>query len=308
MPATTSDHAVGTPDLATDRPARTPRRPRQAAGVNTSSTGMKALGYLGMLLVFLVIGVPLFWIVITSLKERGDIYTRPAIYWPSPVTGESYHAAVTEIPFADYLRNSLIITAAVSVAKIVLGVLSAYALSLLRFRGRNLVFLFVVAALMVPNQITVISNYALVSQLGWRNTYLGIIVPLAGVAFGTFLMRNHFLSLPTEIIEAARMDGAGPMKLLWRVVLPLSWPTLVAFSLITVVNEWNEYLWPFLMSDDEHTAPLPVGLTFLQNNEGLNNWGPVMAGTVLAVLPVLVLFLFLQRHMIKGLTSGAVKG
>ena len=108
---------------------------------------------------------------------------------------------------------------------------------------------------MVPNQITVISNYALVAQLGWRNTYQGIIIPLAGVAFGTFLMRNQFLDLPGEIIEAARLDGAGPMKLLWRVVMPMSWPTLVAFALITVVNEWNEYLWPFLMSDDETTAP-----------------------------------------------------
>ena len=144
----------------------------------------------------------------------------------------------------------------------------AYALSLLRFPGRGLVFLVVIAALMVPNQITVISNYALVAQLGWRNTFQGIIVPLAGVAFGTFLMRNQFLSLPGEIIEAARLDGAGPLKLLWRVVLPMSWPTLVAFSLITVVNEWNEYLWPFLMSDDERTAPLPVGLTLLQNNDG----------------------------------------
>jgi sn-glycerol 3-phosphate transport system permease protein len=120
-------------------------------------------------------------------------------------------------------------------------------------------------------------------------------------------MRNQFLNLPGEIIEAARLDGAGPMKLLWRVVMPMSWPTLVAFALITVVNEWNEYLWPFLMSDDESTATLPVGLTFLQNNDGVTNWGPVMAGTVLAMLPILVLFLFLQRQMIKGLTAGAVK-
>ena len=186
--------------------------------------------------------------------------------------------------------------------------MSAYALSLIRFPGRNLVFIVVIAALMVPNQITVISNYALVSQLGWRNTYQGIILPLAGVAFGTFLMRNQFLSIPSEIIEAARMDGAGPMKLLRKVVMPMSWPTLIAFSIITVVNEWNEYLWPFLMSDDQRTGTLPVGLTQLQNNEGITDWGPVMAATMLAMLPVLALFLVLQRHMIKGLTAGAVKG
>ena len=121
-------------------------------------------------------------------------------------------------------------------------------------------------------------------------------------------MRNQFLSIPSEIIEAARMDGAGPMKLLRKVVMPMSWPTLIAFSIITVVNEWNEYLWPFLMSDDQRTGTLPVGLTQLQNNEGITDWGPVMAATMLAMLPVLALFLVLQRHMIKGLTAGAVKG
>lgn len=283
------------------------RADQQVADSHLRGPVRTAAGYLGMLIIVLVVVVPLFWILATSFKERSDIYVRPAHWIPQPVTGGNYVDVTTRIPFLLFLRNSLILTATISTAKIVLGVLSAYALSLLRFPGRNVIFLLVIAALMVPNQITVISNYALVSQLGWRNTYQGIIIPLAGVAFGTFLMRNQFLSLPGEIIEAAKMDGAGPLKLLWRVVMPLSWPTLVAFSLITVVNEWNEYLWPFLMSDDERTAPLPVGLTLLQNNEGLTNWGPVMAGTIIAMLPILVLFLFLQRQMIKGLTAGAVK-
>ncbi|NHN54939.1 carbohydrate ABC transporter permease [Calidifontibacter sp. DB0510] len=269
---------------------------------------MKVAGYAAMVAVLLLVAAPLFWIVITSIKERPDIYTQPAQWWPSPPTADGYKAATTDIEFWSYFKNSLIITTILSIAKIVLGVLSAYALSLLRFPGRTIIFVIVIAALMVPNQITVISNYALVSQLGWRNTYQGIIIPLAGVAFGTFLMRNQFLSVPGEIIEAARLDGAGPMKLLWRVVLPMSWPTLIAFSIITVVNEWNEYLWPFLMSDDARTGTLPVGLTQLQNNDGITNWGPVMAATVLAMLPVLIVFLALQRHMIKGLTAGAVKG
>ena len=164
------------------------------------------------------------------------------------------------MPFWTFLRNSLIITGVVSVVKFVLGVFSAYGLVFLRFPGKNIVFLAIIAALMVPNQITVISNYAFIAQLGWRNTFQGIIVPLCGVAFGTFLMRNHFLSLPAEIIEAARMDGAGRWRLLSRVVLPMSGPTMVAFAIITLVNEWNEYLWPFLMADDSaDVATLPVG-------------------------------------------------
>lgn len=269
-----------------------------------------ALGYATMAVVLAIIGLPLLWITIASLKTPPDIYSVPASWVPRPVTGENYRTLVTEIPFLTYVRNSLIIAGSLTVIKVVLGVLSAYALVFAEVprRARSIVFLVIVSALLIPNQITVISNYALVAQAGYRNTFLGIIIPLAGVAFGTFLMRNHFLSLPTEVIEAARMDSAGPLRTLFRVVLPMSWPTLVAFVLITLVNEWNEYLWPYLMSDQAATAPLPIGLTLLQNNEGTQNWGPIMAGTIVTMLPILVIFLILQRPMIKGLTSGAVKG
>ncbi|MDO5673230.1 MAG: carbohydrate ABC transporter permease [Actinomycetaceae bacterium] len=267
-----------------------------------------ALGYVVMAITLVAVLLPIFWIIVTSFKERPDIYVKPAMYWPAHPTVDNYVTAATEIKLGTYLRNSVIITAILSVVEIILGVMTAYALAFLRFPGRNLVFVLVIASLLVPNQITIISNYALVTSLGWRNTFLGIIVPLAGVAFGAFLMRNHFMSLPREVIEAARMDGAGPIRMLFRVVLPMSWPTLSAFALITIVNEWNQYLWPFLMSDDERTAPLQIGLTFLQNNEGMTNWGTVMAGTVLAVIPPLIVFVVLQKNMIKGLTSGAVKG
>ncbi|WP_433660686.1 carbohydrate ABC transporter permease [Nocardia sp. CA-128927] len=268
------------------------------------------LGYAAMVCVLIIVGVPLFWIIITSFKGRPDIYVQPAVYWPHSWHPENYRDATTALPFWTFFRNSLIVTAVISAVKFVLGVLSAYGLVFLRFPGKSVVFLVIIAALMVPNQITVISNYALVAQLGWRNTLIGIIVPLCGVAFGTFLMRNHFLSLPSEVIEAARMDGANWWRLLTRVVLPMSGPTMVAFAVVTLVNEWNEYLWPFLMSDSPETATLPVGLTLLQNTENpsVTNWGPVMSGTLLTMLPILAVFLLLQRHMIKGLTSGAVKG
>ena len=292
--------------MASQTPAA-PHREDPTAAMHRGRLG-RVLGYLGLLVTVAMILVPIYFIVITSLKERPDIYTQPVTWFPNPVTGVNYSTVMTEVPFLRYLANSVLITTALTIAKVTLGVMSAYALSFLRFPGRTVLFVVVISALMVPNQITVISNYAMVAQLGWRNTFQGIIVPLAGVAFGTFLLRNHFLSLPGEIIEAARMDGAGPMKLLFRVVLPMSWPTVIAFTLITIVNEWNEYLWPFLMASNDKVAPLPVGLTLLQNNEGLTNWGPVMAGTVLTMLPILVIFVILQKQMIKGLTAGAVKG
>lgn len=272
------------------------------------NTLKKVFGYIGIVAVLLLVGLPLFWILMTSFKAKGDIYTDPVNWLPPSWETANYKDATTRVPFWTYLRNSVLITAVLSVLKIVLGVISAYALAILRFPGRNIVFPVVISALMVPSEITVISNYALVNALGWRNTFTGIIVPLAGVAFGTFLMRNHFLSLPFELVEAARMDGAGPIRLLTKVLLPISWPTLTAFAVITIVNEWNQYLWPFLMSDTADVAPLQVGLTMLQNNDGVTNWGPVMAATILTIIPILIIFLTLQKYMIKGLTTGAVKG
>jgi sn-glycerol 3-phosphate transport system permease protein len=140
------------------------------------------------------------------------------------------------------------------------------------------------------------------------NTYQGIVIPGAAVAFGTFLLRQHFLTLPREVIEAARIDGAGHLRLLWSVVLPMSRPTLVTFGLISVVGKWNEYIWPLLVARSAEMTTLPVGLTLLQDSEGSNEWGIIMAGSVMVVLPVLILFVWAQRHIVEGLTAGSVKG
>ena len=276
--------------------------------LNRSSLPMKIAGYVAMFLVLAIIALPLYWVIVTSFKTPDMVYIQPPAWWPEPVTTAPYGRVMDNVPFEAYFRNSIIITTILVAVKLILGILSAYAFVYLRFPGRGLVFMLVLAALMVPNQITVISNYALIAQLGWINTFQGIIVPLAGVAFGTFLMRNHFLTLPFEIIEAARMDGCGHMKLLFRVLLPMSWPTVVAFALITTVNEWNEYLWPFLVASDDTVAPLQVGLARLISTDAYIDWPMVMAATILTITPILIVFLLLQRRMIKGLTSGAVKG
>ena len=287
--------------------AEAPLRRRRAEAPDARPWA-KIIGYLCLVLVVAMILVPLLFIIVTSLKEQADIYSDPITWWPNPFAPQNYTYVMETMNFARYLFNSVFITVTLTVVQVVLGVLSAYAFAFLRFPLRNTLFILVIAALMVPNQITIISNYALVASWGWRDTFQGIIVPLAGVAFGAFLMRNHFLSLPKEIMEAARMDGTGFLRTLWRVVLPMSWPTVIAFTLITIVTEWNQYLWPFLIADTDVVTTLPVGLTRLQQNEGLTNWGPVMAGTVLATIPILLVYLLMQKQMIKGLTAGAVKG
>lgn len=284
------------------------RKRRRQGSAREAMTPGRVFAYLGMIAVIALFLVPLYFILITSLKVHADIYSDPISWFPNPFHAQNYTHVMESLNFGTYLRNSLIITVALTIIEVVLGVLTAYGFAFLRFPGRDVLFLLVIGSLMVPSQITIISNYALVAELGWRNSFVGIIVPLAAVAFGAFLMRNHFLSLPKEVMEAAEMDSAGFFRTLFKVVLPMSWPTLSAFVLITVVTELNQYLWPFLISDTDETMPLPIGLTQLQISDGLTNWGPVMAGTVITTLPMLVVFLILQKQMIKGLTAGAVKG
>ena len=257
------------------------QRKRKGELIDHSHPATKVVGYIALVLTVLMILVPLYFIFITSFKSFQDVYSDPISFWPNPFKAENYSYVWQTSGFSSYLKNSVIITLILTVVEVVLGVLTAYAFAFIRFPGRNLLFLLIIASLMVPNQI---------------------------VAFGAFLMRNHFQSLPPEILEAARMDGAGFFTTLFRVVLPMSWPTLSAFVLITVVNEWNQYLWPFLITDTPAAATLPVGLTRLQDAEGVTNWAPVMAGTVLTTLPMIIIFLILQKPMIKGLTAGAVKG
>ncbi|WP_322795151.1 carbohydrate ABC transporter permease [Tepidiforma sp.] len=281
-------------------------RPVSLPGLRRAAVALPA--YLLMLVAVGIILVPLLWMLTASLKTRQEIYTLPISWWPEAFRWENYEQAWTAVPFARFFINSLITTAVGSGLELINGVLTAYALVFLPFPRKNLVFLVVIAALMVPFQVTIIPNYVLVADLGWVNTYQGIIIPGAAVAFGTFLMRQQFLSLPREVIEAARIDGAGHLRILWSIVLPMSRPALVTFALISIVAKWNEYLWPLLVTNDADRMTLPVGLTQLQHSEGSSEWGVVMAGAVMVITPVLLVFLWARRHIVEGLTAGLVKG
>jgi sn-glycerol 3-phosphate transport system permease protein len=276
------------------------RRWRRLAG--------RAVAYGSLLLVIALICAPLLWMLLASVKTRGEIYTLPVAWLPKAIHWDNYSKAWTSVPFERYFINSSVITFSCSTIKVINGVMTAYALAFLNFPRKNLVFLFVLAALMVPEEVAVIPNYVFIANRGWVNTYQGVVIPGAGVAFGTFLMRQHFLTLPKEVIEAARIDGTGHLRMLWSIVLPMSRPTLVTFALITVVAKWNEYLWPLLVATDDKVRTLPLGLTQLQNSEGATEWGIVMAGAVFVIMPILLLFLWAQRHIVEGLTAGSVKG
>ncbi|GAA2218595.1 carbohydrate ABC transporter permease [Promicromonospora sukumoe] len=277
-------------------PARR-RRPRPQVG-----------SYVTMILATIVLGAPLLWMALASLKAPDELYTLPLQWFPAQPDLDNYAQAAGAIPLGRLLVNSIGLTIVGAGLKVALGLCCAYALVFLDFPFRKLVFGLVIATLMIPPQITIIPNYTLVASLGWLNTYQGILVPGLASAFGTFLFRQHFLTLPRSVLEAAELDGAGHWRKLWRFVVPMSTPTLAAVALVSVVTEWNDYLWPFLVVDDPSKMTLPVGLTLLQNTDGMTNWGVLLAATVVVTLPILLVFLVLQRRLVAGLTAGAVTG
>lgn len=262
------------------------------------------------LTIFIVVAlilVPLAWTILGSLKSRNDLYAQPFRVLPSNLETSNYSRAWKQVPFPRVYLNSIVTTVASTLIKVVLGATTAFALVFLKFPGRRLVFWFVVASLMVPFEVVLIPNYVTVAELGWLDTWTGIVVPQAGVAFGAFLLHQTFRSIPKEIVEAADLDGVSRFGLLTKVVLPMSRPALTAFALISAVTKWNDYLWPRIVTSKLSSATLPVGLTLLRDSEGLNEWGPILAGTVLVVIPVIPLLIFAQRRLVSGL-SGAVKG
>ena len=260
-----------------------------------------------VLLAIALISLPTIWMVFASFKSRDEMYKLPLQIFPSSASTTNYQRALKQVPFPRLFLNSIATTLIATSVKVILGVCTAYALVFLKFPGRRLAFWFVVGSLMVPFEVVLIPNYVTVANLGWLNTWAAIIVPGLGVAFGTFLLYQSFRTLPTEIIEAARLDGVSRFGMLTRIVAPMSRPAIAAFALLTAVAKWNEYLWPRLVSTREIAATLPVGLTMLRDSEGVNEWGPIMAGAVLVAIPVFPLLLVAHRRLVEGLTGG-VKG
>ena len=270
--------------------------------------GRTLIQYALLILTALVFVVPLFWVFSASLKDLREIYTFPPVWIPTEPKFSNYSEAWSSAPFGRFYLNTIITTSFGVALEVVNAVLTAYALVFLRFPGKNLIFIAMLAALMVPIHVTILPNFLTIASLGWVNTYQGIILPGASVAFGAFLLRQHFLTLPREISEAARLDGASHLQTLWYVILPISRPMLVTVALVSVVTKWNDFLWPLVSTNAENMRTLPIGLSYLFSAEGASQWGLIMAATIFVILPVLLLFLRWQKHIVSGLTSGATKG
>src|SRR6266566_6357425 len=258
----------------TGSPMRVAQPLRTGTGVLQSTSlrwlgpgqGWRLLGYVTMAVAVVLVGLPMYWMFIAAFKTNQEIFTSPPTWIPLAPTLDNFPAAWRQAPFGNFYINSVIYTLVSGSAKILQAVFSAYAFAFLRFPRKDLVFLLLLMALMIPDEFTVLPNFLTLALVGWTNTYQGLLLPGFVSAFGTFLLRQHFLSLPREVLDAARVDGAG------------------------------------------HLRTLSVGIALLFQKETGTLWGVVMAGTLYVVLPVLVLFLVVQRHIVEGIAAGAVKG
>jgi multiple sugar transport system permease protein len=259
-----------------------------------------------LLTVGVIFLLPFVWAIGTSLKPMAELFQVTPNLIPSKPTWQNYFDVLDRVPFARFYANTIFVTAARVVGQVFLASLAAFAFSRLRFPGRDAIFLLLLAGLMVPDQVLIIPNYAIMRQLGWLDTYQGLIVPLLFSAFGTFLIRQYLLSIPPDYQEAATIDGANPFQIYWQIYLPLARPALAAFAFLVMLYSWNEFLWALIMTNNTEMRVLSVGIAMLQGQHFSNN-ALLMAAATMATLPVLVVFLFFQRQLVEGITLSGLK-
>jgi multiple sugar transport system permease protein len=252
--------------------------------------------------------LPLFWMLSSSLKPEWQVLANPPVWLPNPPRWENYHEALTYLPFGRYALNTLIISLGCIVGHVLSCTLVAYAFARLRAPGKGFLFLLVLSTLMLPYPVTMVPLFALFNRLGWIDTFLPLIVPaFFGNAFYIFLLRQFFLTLPPELEDAARIDGANTLQILWRVILPISTPALATVIIFTFQATWNDFLQPLIYLQNQSHYTLTLGLNFFRGSFQVN-WAYLMAASLVVVLPVVVVFFLTQRLFIQGIAMTGMKG
>ncbi|MDQ7848970.1 MAG: carbohydrate ABC transporter permease [Armatimonadota bacterium] len=267
-----------------------------------------ALGSVRRLPLYIVVGLgavlmvlPFYWMVVTAVSPAPDIIAFPPKWIPSRITWEHFQEAWVKAPWLTYYKNSLVV-ATVSVGLSVLfGLFAGYAFAVYDFPLQNVLFLVILGTLMVPVQVTSVALYVFLSRIGWVDTYPGILAPNFASAFGVYMIRQAIKAVPMDLIDAARIDGAGEARIVATVVLPLIKPTVAAVAMLLFLSSWNDFLWPVIVINSVSLRTLPVGIALFKDPYGFINYGPLMAGTVITIGPMLLAYAFSQRFMIRGI-------
>jgi len=254
--------------------------------------------------------IPFLWMVITSFKTDAQVFKIPMEWIPDPWVWSNYPTMLIQpsFHFWSYIVNSVIVSVIITLVSLLLNSMAAYAFAKYQFWGRNVLFFVMLATIMIPIHITLIPVFVLMSRLGWVNTYQGLIVRNLAGAFGIFLMRQFFLTIPSELIDAARIDAASEFRIFWQIVLPLSKPALATLGVFTFLFSWNDFLWPLIIVSGDEMRTLPLAIAALGGGYYILSWPILMAGATFATLPVIIVFLLLQRYFVEGITLTGLKG
>jgi multiple sugar transport system permease protein len=265
------------------------------------------LSYIPLVLGGATMILPFLWMLSTALKGKQYVLSIPPQFIPNPVTFESFNRLFELYPMIKIFGNSVFVALAVTAGQLVTCSMAAYAFARMRFRGSNLLFLIYLATLMIPSQVTITPLFILMRYFGWINTYQGLIAPGIFSAFGTFLLRQYLLALPRELEEAAFIDGASHLMVFRSIILPLAKPALATLSVFAFMEAWNAYLWPLFVARDIQIMTLPVALATLHGRY-LTEWNLVMAGALITIIPMVLVFVFAQKYFIQGVVMSGIKG
>lgn len=269
--------------------------------------------HLILILGAVVMVMPFAWMVSTSLKNQNEVFSYPPEWIPSTLVWDNYLRAWQAAPFARYFVNSIIVAVAVTLGTLVTSSLAAFAFARIRFPGRDALFAIYLSSMMIPHQMTIIPSFLVLRDLGdispalGLDSYFALIAPFIAGAFGVFLLRQSFLTLPNELEDAAILDGCGKLGFLWRIVIPLSRPALATLALFTFMANWNSYLWPLIVTNSNDMRTVQIGLKYFVGQEGGSQWALLMAAAVFVTLPIVIVYLFVQKQFVQGIAGTGIK-
>lgn len=277
-----------------------------SASAGAPPTTAKVLTYAALIALALLFLAPVVWAALSSFKTRTELAQRPPSLLPDSFSPDNYTEALSRFDFGVYLTNSTIVTVSATVLTLVINSMAAYALAKYNFRGRNVLFLVTLGTIMIPLQIILIPLHQVAADLGLTNSLLGMIIPPAATPTGIFLLRQYMLTIPDDLIEAARMDGAGELRIFLRLILPLCRPALAVVTIFSVIWRWNDFLWPLVIAQSQDLYTLPVALAQF-NSEEVVPFNYILAMSVVSMIPVILVFLLMQRHIVRGIAQTGLR-
>lgn len=291
-----------TREAAPQRPTRAPR-----SGMVGASRGGRWWLYLVLLVALVAVVAPFVWMVLGSFKGEGELRQVPPTWWPHSASLDNYTQLFSKLNFGQYFFNSITVAVVVTAGNLVFCSMLGYAFAMLDFRGKRPLFLAVMATLMIPGVVTFVPLFVLVANAGLINSLPGLFLPFLVSPFGVFLMRQFILGLPRDLLDAGRVDGAGELRIFWRIIMPLCGPALATLGILTFLGSWNNFLWPLVVGQTEDKYTLPVALALYSTGQNSTNYGLLLAGATVVILPILVVFLIFQKRFIEGIATTGLK-